>query len=699
MSRDGVSKIFSLSFTSVATKIYGIVGVCLGALIIVSGLAVYQFIKIGHELDKIAEIDAPLTGALTEVTIHQLEQAILFERAMRSGEVMDQNPRSKVEFAKSTEKFDDYNAKVDEEILEVRALISGAITQDLTKEEITLFQKVDRELEALAETHKEYAEHAHEAFDLVRAHDLEMLFTKLPRITQEEQLLDHKLEELLLQVEKFTIKAAKKANEHEHAALSQMIWVSIVAVLLGGGLSWLAVRRYITQPLDEVANGVAALCRGDLTVEVQKRDDDEIGLIAEGLGRFRENARRVETLKAEKEQADLEAERSRRAMMENLQGAFASVVDKAVEGEFSGRVDEGFEDAEINALARSVNKLLEVVDQGLGETSRVMAALADGDLTGRMKGEFKGAFADLQNNANQSVERLGAMIRKISETTTEVLDNVERISSGSVSLASRAEQQASSLEETAATMEQMSASVKSNAEQASSASGKATETSRQAAEGGQVAADAIAIVAEIENSSSKISDIITVIDGISFQTNLLALNAAVEAARAGDAGKGFAVVASEVRSLAQRSSDAALDIRKLIEASAQQVQQGVKLVTCTGDALKNVVESIGQVEDSIGGIASACAEQSTGVQEISTAISHLDEITQSNASLADEGASNARRVAQDAELLRTLISGFRFGDEPAEPRADQIWREAEVAAAPAAAPTVAAGASREFAEF
>ena len=696
---------------SVVAKLYGVVALCLAALLLVAGTAIYQFVKIGHELENISEFDAPLTAALTEVTVHQLEQAILFERALRAGEIMAKYPGEKEVFEKSTAGFDKYNEMVDREIEDVRKLLARAKQHEDTAEAIALFTAVDGELASLAGTHVLYAEHAHEAFGLVRSGDFDTLIEKLPRVVAEEELIDHRIEELLLKVEKFTIKAARTADAHEQAALDQMIWLSVIAIVLGSVASWWVVRRYVTQPLSEVSAGVSSLCRGDLSVEVLKRRDDEIGVIADGLMQFRENARQVEAMSRDKADQDARAVAARQAMMAELAKAFGGVVDAAVAGDFSGRVADNFDDASLNDLARSVNKLLGVVETSNDEIGRVMARVAEGDLNDRMKGDFHGALAALQTNVNQTIERLAQLVGEITLTTEHLLTNAESIASGSVSLASRAEQQASSLEETAATMEEMSASVKSNADNTTVASKLVAETASQADAGGTVLRDAIDAVSGIEESSSKISDIISVIDGIAFQTNLLALNAAVEAARAGDAGKGFAVVASEVRALAQRSSDAATDIKQLIETSATQVEQGVRLVSASGDSLAAIVTSIGKVEEAIGSIASASSEQASGVHEISAAVSHLDEITQSNATLADEGAANAGVLSEDASKLKKLI-GF-FGGAGSErpvaaPRAqeaaaDAAWRDAAAsptpAALPKASPKVAAAANEGWAEF
>ncbi|MGF1660137.1 MAG: methyl-accepting chemotaxis protein, partial [Rubrimonas sp.] len=232
------------------------------------------------------------------------------------------------------------------------------------------------------------------------------------------------------------------------------------------------------------------------------------------------------------------------------------------------------------------------------------------------------------------------------------------IAESAETLSGRAENQAASLEEVAATMEQMSATVRTNAENALSARDLSSDAHTRADRGGAIVAKAVTAMGEISTGSAKIADIVSVIDGFAFQTNLLALNAAVEAARAGEAGKGFAVVASEVRMLAQRSAEAARDIKTLIDASAHQVEGGVKLVEETGKALTEIVEAISKVSDTIAEISEASREQSSGVEEITSAITSMDEITQQNSAMADQSAAAARSLAEQAQALERLMAFF-----------------------------------------
>jgi methyl-accepting chemotaxis protein len=276
------------------------------------------------------------------------------------------------------------------------------------------------------------------------------------------------------------------------------------------------------------------------------------------------------------------------------------------------------------------------------------------------KGNFDVALPDIRRKdeigqmaeaADLIVERFGSTINTVKQASSEITNASAEIATSTTDLSQRTEEQAASLEQTSAAMEEMTATVRKNAENAREASGLATATLDIADRGGQVVAKTVEAMAKIEGSSRKISDIIGVIDEIARQTNLLALNAAVEAARAGDAGRGFAVVASEVRSLAQRSSQAAKDIKDLITNSTGQVADGVELVNNAGKSLEEIVESIKKVTAVVASIANASAEQATGLDEINKALTQMDEVTQQNSALVEENAATAKTLEQQASAM------------------------------------------------
>ena len=346
-------------------------------------------------------------------------------------------------------------------------------------------------------------------------------------------------------------------------------------------------------------------------------------------------------------------------MEKAIEAEIDQVVKAAVAGDFSRRLPlEGKKEFMLN-LATAMNSLGENTASALEDLIAMLSSLADGDLTARITADYEGAFGKLKDDANTMAERIGATIGGIKAAAQEVTSASAEISTSTTDLSQRTEEQAASLEQTSASMEQIATTVKKNAENAQEANHSAGETRGVADRGGQVVGKAVGAMARIEESSRKISDIITVIDEIARQTNLLALNAAVEAARAGEAGRGFAVVASEVRSLAQRSSQAAKDIKDLITSSNSQVKDGVGLVNEAGAALTEIVESIKKVVSLVSGIATASIEQSTGIEQVNKALNQMDEATQQNSALVEQNAATAKTLEQQAKAMDERVSFFR----------------------------------------
>ncbi len=287
-------------------------------------------------------------------------------------------------------------------------------------------------------------------------------------------------------------------------------------------------------------------------------------------------------------------------------------------------------------------------------------AAAEQDLTKRVPVQgLSGDMLVLCGGVNELIDSFATVTGTVSGITRDIDAAAREISTGADDLSKRTEEQASSLEETAATTEELAASVKASANGARQAASIADEAMRAAQSGGTIAQQAVDAMARIESASQKISEIIRVIDDIAFQTNLLALNAAVEAARAGDAGKGFAVVASEVRTLAQRSGEAAKDISELISSSNTEVVEGVRLVRKAGDSLTDILEATKRVASTISDISAASGEQANGIDEMSQTVAHLDEMTQANAALSEESAASANALAGRIAELNQLVAGFR----------------------------------------
>jgi methyl-accepting chemotaxis protein len=417
-----------------------------------------------------------------------------------------------------------------------------------------------------------------------------------------------------------------------------LIFLAMMAVTVGLAF---VIATSITRPIAGLVATMTELAKGKSDIDVGGIErKDEIGEMAQAVVVFRDAAvakARLETQAAEQRaQAD-----EQRARNEEERRKAAEAQARAAQEQASA----------VAALAAG------------------LAKLAEGDLTVRLADGFTAGYQRIKDDFNATIEQLRETIAGIAGSTSEVANAAAEISTSTTDLSQRTEEQAASLEQTSASMEEISATVRQNAENARQANALAAGTRAAADRGGAVVAQAVEAMSRIAESSHKISDIIGVIDEIARQTNLLALNAAVEAARAGDAGRGFAVVAAEVRSLAQRSSQAAKDINNLITNSSAQVQEGVELVNRAGGSLGEIVESIKRVADIVADIANASAEQASGLEQINKALTQMDEVTQQNSALVEENAATAKTLEHQSDAVTQRLSAFRFGTARAHARA------------------------------
>ncbi len=440
---------------------------------------------------------------------------------------------------------------------------------------------------------------------------------------------------------------------------------------LGGALLLLIgvavpLTRSLTKPIARITGNMKQLADGNLETEIIGLGrKDEIGEMARAVEVFKENGRKVKQMTAAEIEAEERRTNERAVMMQELQREFGAVVDAAIAGDFGKRVETEFPDAELNALAGSVNNLVETVDRGIGETGTVLAALAETDLTHRVSGSYQGAFNKLKTDTNAVADKLTEVVSQIKETSRGLKVATGEILSGANDLSERTTKQAATIEETSAAMEQLAHTVMDNAKKAGTASGQASVASQTAEEGGHVMAEANQAMERISASSAKISNIIGMIDDIAFQTNLLALNASVEAARAGEAGKGFAVVAIEVRRLAQSAAEASSEVKVLIEQSGEEVAGGTRLVSEAADKLSAILEAVranaGQMEE----IARDSREQASSIEEVNVAVRQMDEMTQHNAALVEETNAAIEQTESQASELDMIVDVFTINASPA----------------------------------
>ena len=416
---------------------------------------------------------------------------------------------------------------------------------------------------------------------------------------------------------------AERQRLDQTQAEQTLIVGGLVGAICAGFMAFL-LSRAIAAPLLSLQNVMRRLASGDNTVEVTGADrKDELGSMAATVQVFKEAA--IEKLR--------------------LEGMTAEQA-KAAED------DRRRQEAAKAEAARQLAFVVESIGSGLEK-------LTAGELTFRISQPFGADYEKLRADFNSAMGQLEETMKVVASNVRAMRTGTGEISQAADDLSKRTEQQAASLEETAAALDQITATVRKTAEGANNARDVVTTAKHDAERSGEVVRNAVSAMSEIEQSAQQISQIIGVIDEIAFQTNLLALNAGVEAARAGDAGKGFAVVASEVRALAQRSADAAKEIKSLIGASTQQVSQGVALVGQTGEALDRIVGQVSKITSIVTEIAASAQEQATGLHQVNTAVNQMDQVTQQNAAMVEQSTAASHSLAQEAEELSSLIARFK----------------------------------------
>ncbi|QHE21076.1 HAMP domain-containing protein [Stenotrophomonas maltophilia] len=352
-----------------------------------------------------------------------------------------------------------------------------------------------------------------------------------------------------------------------------------------------------------------------------------------------------------------------KANLGRINAEIKRLASAAAAGDFSRRGDAQRFDHDFRLMLENLNAMMAVSDDNLGKLSQLLSAIAEGDLTARMHGDYQGVFARMRDDANTTVAQLTQIVGQIQASASSITLAAGEIASGNSDLSRRTEQQAANLEETAASMEELTSTVRQNAEHARQANQLAIGAQSVASQGGSVVGQVVSTMSAIEASSKKIAEIISVIDGIAFQTNILALNAAVEAARAGEQGRGFAVVASEVRTLAQRSAAAAKEIKGLIDDSVGKVTEGSSLVHQAGSTMGEIVASVQRVTDIMAEISAASQEQSAGIEQVNQTVVQMDETTQQNAALVEEATAAARAMEEQAGQLADAVAIFRLDNQ------------------------------------
>lgn len=438
------------------------------------------------------------------------------------------------------------------------------------------------------------------------------------------------------------------ASSRDFAVKSMLL--QVVVLIAAVAMLLFAMRRFVGRPLAQVNERIEALQDGDIDSDIPYAEkSDEIGVVARALSHFCEASR-----------AKLESEAEMARQRDTL-------------------------DAERQANMTQTEASAEAQRHVVQELGKALELLAAGDLTARVP-DLGGEFAQLQDNFNRALTALEKTVGTIDSAQQSVLEASDTLGGSTDELARRTEQQAAALEQTAASLAEITDTVKDSSVQATAAGELVDSTRATATSSAEVVQSAITAMGQIEESSSKIAQILKVIDDIAFQTNLLALNAGVEAARAGEAGKGFAVVAQEVRELAGRSASAAKEIKELIEQSGAQVSSGVELVNKSGESMGEIKEQISQVADKIGAISKAAREQAGSLSQINTAINEMDTMTQKNAAMVQDSNSASQKLAGECERLADVVRSFNLTGAESRKRVAKPEAPKPVKQAPVAAP-------------
>jgi methyl-accepting chemotaxis protein len=505
--------------------------------------------------------------------------------------------------------YDDAKADLDAHLTEFRADIQQARTLAQTSQEIEALASVEKPLNLYAEA----------AANIMSAAEMDPMraASMLPAFFEQFGALETSMEAASEAISESS--GASEAAANEAAWIAQIFLIAAMAsAVLASSMVAIAASSYLVRPLLNLGSILNRLAAGQHDIEIPAlKRRDEIGAMSIAISGFRTSIR-------EKAKRDADEARTR-AEAEAAREAAAAATQTQV----------------VNALANG------------------LAALADGDLTRRVNEAFSSDYEKLRTDFNEAILRLNDAIGGVMENIKGIRSGAHEIAQASDDLSRRTEQQAATLEETAAALDEITSTVARTATNARQAAGDAGAARLDAETGGEIARQAIEAMGYIKSSSDRIAEILSVIDEIAFQTSLLALNAGVEAARAGEAGRGFAVVASEVRALAQRSAEAAKEIKTLMHNSATNVESGVRLVSETGQSLDRIVGAVGKIAGLVQEIAEAAEEQSTGLKEVNTAVNQMDQTTQQNAAMVEESTAASQALALEAETLASRVQMFR----------------------------------------
>lgn len=485
----------------------------------------------------------------------------------------------------------------------------------------------------------------------------------------------------LIRVQQYTAKILETGDFSIRAPVHSQDEVGQTAQALN------SVLEQVGNGLKEANQTVGAIAQGDLSQRITGQYLGDLAQLQKGVNHSADNialvmAQLSKVMQAMSDgqfdiQISTDAKGDYQKMMLNAQNSMKQtnviikeindVMGSMTNGEFKHRVKVNAK-GELEQLKQRINESMNAIDEAISDITRVVVAQSEGDLTQTIDRQYEGDLMLLKNAVNQSVSKLAVIVSQAVAAADIVNNAAEEVSNGSHDLSTRVQRQAAALEQTSASMDQMNSAVQNNTENAQHASKVVLKVQKESVQATEVMQQTITAMNAIQQSSHKISDIVTLIDSIAFQTNLLALNAAVEAARAGDHGRGFAVVAGEVRNLAQKSADAAKDIKTLINESVQRIDEGTRLATDSGKVINGITQLIEEVTDMITQIAKASSEQAEGVHQVHIAITEIDSTTQQNAALVEETSATAETMSEQATELSHSMAYFKTNHAKQSPK-------------------------------
>ena len=663
-----------LSNFSIAVKLYAVIGLCLLALLAVGGVSIFQMNKIGVEITEIAEEDVPLTEALNEITIHQLEQAVNLERALRFGEEMKSSKHAGEQFLVAVGAFEKLAKEVDKELIAAEKLLATSITHAASAEARKEFEGLLKAVKEIEASHTAFDHQATQVLELLAEGKIAAAIKLEDAVEAHEEKLDHQLGAVLKEIETFTSHSAEAAEEHEKFAIVLILILTIAALFSGGGLSWYLVRNNITRPLEKVVAAMGSLAAGDTDIVIDGMDrGDEIGAVARALEELKAAVKKRLKLKGMIDQMPVNIMTFEpEGFTVNYMNEISKETLRSMEHLLPCKADEVVGKS-MDMFCENPEHQRQVVSNADNLPHEANVKLGDETLSFKISAvrDAKGSYVEAMANWAVMTDQV-AMATRVSEVVEAVASSATEMNSTAESMSSTAEEAntrataveaasvraISSVQTVASAAEELSASISEIGEQVT----KSTTIAQQAVDENRKTNDTVKGLSE---AAQKIGAVVDLINDIASQTNLLALNATIEAARAGDAGKGFAVVASEVKGLASQTAQATEEIAAQINAMQSVTDEAVSAIggiTSTIETINEIAAAIAEAVEEQGAatqeIARNTQEASKGTQDVSENIAGVTTAAQETGKASKDILSASSDLARQGNELKDEFGAF-----------------------------------------